>query len=759
MEEDLIVKELKKALEYDDIYEIYFNIKKLVIYEEIALNAETLEKLKDFIKAYTETIHIIPTDFNTTMNALLAKIRPLDFALHVKALSFLDHVNLEYFRKFYSYSKIYGVFKDVAKNIFEDFYERRYVSLLIKLLDNNDLVYKNLQPVVNKLTLYVTKDIVDKNIGCCCAVVAAIAENCPEKFDDMVILSMISFFSGVLGNPQNFVFLNEDIGNMLTETIEVLCNRHFRDRSVKRISTGLMREALANIEKYKGSTVYEEVLVIVMCTRILTPLCKLSACSGNTDYSFFKVRHLNSYIKKSRKVALFPNCEEKTVKDGAKNHSNIKNNKQKSSGDSHKIQDSETEGCLSYEENSVKETVVVFNEHFDEADEDPLDRIHYGRLHDLYISYKYEFLAALDSYVHCFERKMFYEDLHSVCSPLQLLSRLGCLKTYIDWSDLISFACSSCCKEQFITFMFDPFYTINPKHSVYVELFYKSIRESKENLLYFTFMAIREGCWSILMESYFYGISSNDPFDRKRRYLILEGFLSQSTEIVPVKEENLIVVSAEDPSQGTITDAVGELNAKHKIGLSSSDFSSFSLKEKPHVKIRFDKEDITVKEKKKKTQIQNIASCAAISYFKKCDIFVANKNVSMLVTAVLSCSLSCEESLTVLLYLRKCLINASTDDIHYVCLCAWIMRHKKPRISECMGHIECYGDILIVLLYNMLRKKDRKKLLKRTHEESFKIFLVGLTKEQLNDLSLLDNKQKSSCYYQSYKKLATMLQN
>lgn len=109
----------------------------------MVLDEITFQNLYNFMESYTNLEHLFKTGFNYFMNGFLKNIEPSSITFLIKCLSFLNDTDLEYYRKIFSYSKIYLNFQAILKTMFNEVYDYKFIKLVLILLDNSHLVYKN----------------------------------------------------------------------------------------------------------------------------------------------------------------------------------------------------------------------------------------------------------------------------------------------------------------------------------------------------------------------------------------------------------------------------------------------------------------------------------------------------------------------------------------------------------------------------------------------------------------------------------------
>jgi len=505
---DTSSKKVLKILKTADPYIIFYKLSK--IDNRLELDEEIMMKLYQFIRNFNEINFMIQGKFQEFLGKFLKNISTRSVDYHIKCLSYLENIDVEYYRETFGYSKIYQIFVDTIKNIFTIETEKRCIVLLIKLINNNKLAYRNILPILKKLNLFLQEETVEKNIVSCCVVLDAMTEYCREFMDEKFIATLISYFVEILAQPENFIFLDYKDSKVLVNTIGTLCKHPFKSINAKKASFGLLRECIENIKVYSKSSVYEEIMVVVSLTEALTHLLLLSKKSGNQNFDFIDHKVMDFMIIENNK-----NNSDQNPKTDSKNRKD--------------------KNYIGFEEppKSVKEDGPIFSED-PEGTKNRMDIVfdrpfkhHYNMqfqvLRDDYITNKYIFLDNLPNYT--LERIEFYNDLSKIENPVKLFKNIKNLKKFIDWTDMIVFACNAPSKEHYFAIMFDEFYTKNPNHSIYIKMFLKNLTNDLEKngktLLYFTKFAIENDQVNLVSSLYLAGINNEDNISKKKREMIL----------------------------------------------------------------------------------------------------------------------------------------------------------------------------------------------------------------------------------------------
>lgn len=488
---------------------------------KVSLDQEVMTKLYQFVRKFYESDYLIENDFQSFLTKLLGNIDTPAIDLHIRCLSYTNEIDLDHYRELFSYSKVYKLFTDAIRHMLAEETECRYISLLIKLLNNSRLAYKSMITIIKKLSLYIDQGIAERGIVGCCVALNAAVENCSNHVSEVLAVSLISYLVQILYEPQSYIFLDYKSSKILSMTVKALCGFRFQSTDVRKVSIGLVREAVENIRRYSRSTVYEEVMVVVAMTEVLDSLSELSTRYGNSNLDFIDKNLLNFMVAERQKSdQTNPNSSPKAP--------------------------------------SIRfESTIDHSSKLDVHFERPFTHNYnaqFQALRDDFIVSKYAFLDHFGD--ARYDRIVFYNDLSKIENPGKLFKVMHRMKSCIDWSDMIVYACNSPLKEYYVPFLFDDHFVGISNHAIYLNIFLRSLESGTENdrrvLVYCTKYAIRHRLMSLLSSIYLIGLEHEDNVSRKRRKMILE-FINgigddetkysgaPDTEITPVKSKSVVV--------------------------------------------------------------------------------------------------------------------------------------------------------------------------------------------------------------------------
>lgn len=513
------LRHIKRAIKNPNSILAFYNLKKIHIKSSIEFDDQSLENLFEFINNFVKNDIFIETDFKTVMSTFLRKVVSKSPELHIKCISLVfsnENDEIEFYRNMFGYSKIYSIFKDQMKYLFTTSVDPRFLYCLMALLGNDKLVYKSLSPVVEKLKIFLDRRIVDKSIIECCIALKCAGRACPKQLGTGFISSILTFLIDLLIDPQNYVFISFNESKIITDSVEILIDILLSSEAndIKKLSMGFLRLIIESISNFKHSTVYEEAMVVIAATACLTSVFKLFLHTGNDNIDFISPDMLNFMIfERSSKNELSKNSNENQIK------------KEK------------------YNTERDPNLQIFFDRPF---------KHHYNAeyqiLRDDFIVSKYKFLDLYYEKSKIFERIVFYNDLCKIEKSYKLFSILNNIKSIIEWSDLISFACNAPNKDNYIPFIFDSYFIKNIEHQLYIDLFLTNMKNSETNdetkrcLVYYTAYAIKANMMDLMAKLYLINLDKDDNFSKKRREMIIKfiALLNIKEEKIDIKSNKII---------------------------------------------------------------------------------------------------------------------------------------------------------------------------------------------------------------------------
>lgn len=551
-------KRLKKALKYTDPCLTLFHLKNISLDSSVLFDEEMMDRLLSFIKTFISCDFPIKTDFGEFMNSFMKRIKTESQETHIRCLSLIyingmiiDRDNhLQYYRSLFSYSKIYSIFKEQMKNIFVEGLEPEFLEYLILLLNNNKLVYKHILPVIQKISTFVDQNIVDKSIVNCCILLKSITRIYPENLNPTFIASILTYLIDLLLDSQNFVFISLPGSKIILDTIRVQSEMILQSKDVeidlKKISLGLMRKLVEAIKKYKHSTVYEEIMVVVSATGCLECILKLFIKFENRNIDFIDSDLLSFTVFERAKKIKNGTDELKFVNTPSINKEN------------------------SFEEDTVRlDFERPFKNHYN---------AHHQVIRDEFIINKYRFLdlfwSVTNNIDERFKRIEFYNDLTKIEQSYRLFPIIKNIKYGLDWSDLIVFACNAPNKENYIPLIFDRYFLEKQNHQVFLEIFLKNLCDSPNNLVYFTKYCIDMRMMDLLAKLYLVDLNNDENPCKKKREMIIrfiaslgqeESELIKEEETNPIKSKEVNITTEEHPADGNLIEKVRRIEIKEII--------------------------------------------------------------------------------------------------------------------------------------------------------------------------------------------------
>lgn len=509
-------KKFKRLLKDKNIYEVFSALKHERFPDPIYLNKEALVLLSRYIERYKSTNHIIDSGFDHTIHDLLNKVRPESVEEHIRCIAPLRDVDIPHFRLLFGYNKIYQCFKESITNLFVSDFRACYIGMLIRLLNNSKLVFKNILPIISRLNLYTKEDLVDKNIGACCCALDAIATHVPEHFNDVLITSLINYIARLLSTPHNYLFLTKNDIVAIKSAFGTLCRFDFKDGAMRQHSLGLLRSSMAKIREYHRSTVCEEVSVVLHMTDILTPMLELYIRLGNTRTDFIDIKFLNFDCPPTQCGPQLSTSLEELRNQLKRQSSSHRSDPPKHECDFYAFYDEAKQGKAPADGFAREEAMAVQAQ---------------------FIEAKYKFLDKLSECVDCFDRICFYNDLLRIKNPTILFNNIPRLKEKLDWSDLIVFACNSKYKCFYIPVVFDDCYLNRPAHSAYINIFLDALLNVPGALVFFAKFATDKRQDSAMMKLYLCH-SGNKEAMKKARTMVLKYIINYQLGVDESPEKN-----------------------------------------------------------------------------------------------------------------------------------------------------------------------------------------------------------------------------
>ncbi|EJW05179.1 hypothetical protein EDEG_00737 [Edhazardia aedis USNM 41457] len=176
-------------------------------------------------------------------------------------------------RKIFSFSQIFKYYQEVMSSMFHKKVTMHEIILLFNLLDNNEIAYKQMVPIFQRTTQYVTQNFLEKSVVSCCEAIKALVIHdksfFKEKFDYLASLS--SYLVQILRNPHNYAFLSLDDVDNLVDSIKVFVSFCKDDKKSLKISAGTFKKGLDFVVQVicNKKTVYEEFVALVSILDII----------------------------------------------------------------------------------------------------------------------------------------------------------------------------------------------------------------------------------------------------------------------------------------------------------------------------------------------------------------------------------------------------------------------------------------------------------------------------------------------------------
>jgi hypothetical protein len=513
---------IKKTLSYSDCFITFYKLKRIKKSTDlINIEDSTAKNLYKFMKSFKSSSVLFETDFDRTMSSILLQITSDGLEAHLMCLSLVPDSFLDFnvLREKFSYSKIFAIFKLKIEHIFSDGIDQELMTFLIKLLNNSKLVYKHIISVIQRLNMFLEKSIVDKSIVECSMIITSFGKGYFEVFTDSFTASILVYLVEFIHTPKSYLFIDSNASNCITDAISFLSTGLLTFKkpviNIKRISSNLLKDSISKIKEYRNSTVYEEAMVVVSTSSCISSLYKLFTSSGNDPFDIIE-DNLFDFI-------LFDKKKSNPIKPKPNDKSNDKNNDKLT---------------INFDR--------PFKNHYN---------AHYQVLRDLFLVNKYRFLETISSIsgIDHFNRIEFLNDLSKSENPQNIFLVLERLKSKLDWSDLIVFACNAPRKDIYLPLLFDEEFIKNSSHYIFLDIFLNHLKNGPSNeyqklLIYFTKCAIKSNLVFILPELYLIELDKDSEVNKRRRGMIIEYLngLVDSIKFVKTSADSILAVNSKE---------------------------------------------------------------------------------------------------------------------------------------------------------------------------------------------------------------------
>lgn len=532
-------KKIFKILKYQDPYIILFKLKAADLLDKpLIFDEEMMDKFYSFMKLIKNNDSLIELDVDCFLENLLINIKTDSRTLLLKCFG-LIHCNIEQIRLLISYKEIYDCYIKVIKDIFKNEINSRQVRFMIRILNNNILAYKGVLPIIQKINQFIRTETVEKSIVQCCVVIKGIVDEASDILDHGFNLSIISYLTDMLYEPENYLFLGLSDAKSIAACLNSCMS--ITNTENKKFITGILRKTLAYIKKYKDSTIYEEALCVTILMEICGYLIELNIRNGislnfiDTGLFYFDFMCRNEDIESGTDI------EAPTV-DSTK--------KLIVMGD----EDDEHTGLEKEDEVETQKKLAILNEKpfassYNEISSQVQEVI------DYFYSWKYFILEKLHG--NQFDRIDFYNSLSKIRNPTFIFNNIDKFKEFIDWADLIVFACNSTKKELYLSVLFDDFYMKNPTQIFYIKIMMMNLElnnyENRKVLLFFIKYVLRHHLIEIISHLYLIHLDEDDDMAKKKRILIMEYFNMLGNDLEEIKEPEIEEKnSQEEPKENLV---------------------------------------------------------------------------------------------------------------------------------------------------------------------------------------------------------------
>ncbi|ELA47708.1 hypothetical protein VCUG_00790 [Vavraia culicis subsp. floridensis] len=172
--------------------------------------------------------------------------------IHCASIIKINGTKLEELKRYFSYSLVYQYYKSICKNIFKEKYRRQEIALVIRLMDSASLCFKNLYPVIKKISKCARQKSIDKSVIECAKLLGCVIKYEPRAVHDHqdYVTSVLSFLCGVLTDIKNYVFLGLEDLNEIVIAVGRICEYEKDNFGLSKLLTGLYANSYDIIYKY-----------------------------------------------------------------------------------------------------------------------------------------------------------------------------------------------------------------------------------------------------------------------------------------------------------------------------------------------------------------------------------------------------------------------------------------------------------------------------------------------------------------------------
>ncbi|EPR78097.1 hypothetical protein SLOPH_2279 [Spraguea lophii 42_110] len=304
IEEEVFKVKLKNFIKKDNYYFSIFLLTKINIsYKYIDNNI--LKTLYQPIKKYKEDC-LINKDKKICLSILHHLDNSVDVKLAIRFFSLFD-LNEKFItelKKCFNYSDIYKYYRNICITVLKEEYEYNELFLIMKLLDNEKLVFQNLFPVFKRISTYASENIVENNIISCSKILKALVVCAPRYIikKEEYTTSLLSYLVHIFYDSNNFNFISFKETVLLLDTIENITEINFKDTKMLNIAYGIFTDCYNNLEyiveynsdkncdiSYIRSSLLEDIVVLVSTIRLITIFYKFSYRLGSRMYDYIEM--------------------------------------------------------------------------------------------------------------------------------------------------------------------------------------------------------------------------------------------------------------------------------------------------------------------------------------------------------------------------------------------------------------------------------------------------------------------------------------
>ncbi|KAM0686991.1 hypothetical protein COBT_001777 [Conglomerata obtusa] len=291
-------KTIEQLLTTLDIFKVFKYID--INSTEIILDVKTTNVIKKAIHMQKINDCFAIIDVDEIINKLFKNQITINIETFIEAFFTIEIKNYTIIRDVFGYAQIFTYLKIVINTLFNETFHYKAIGLLYRLIDNPQLCYKTIYPVICKLNLYIDRKCFDNNLQTCC----------------MVIKAMIIYEPRILKDKNDFLkslllYLFQTIPKSLNHNDPIyMCNlikhiiKFLPIKSVKNLLFGMYKELVEWLQSFDSFVicVFEEQVLLKNILYLLNIIALGANNAGVCMLNIQKLQIQKFNIKRSNHV-------------------------------------------------------------------------------------------------------------------------------------------------------------------------------------------------------------------------------------------------------------------------------------------------------------------------------------------------------------------------------------------------------------------------------------------------------------------------